>query len=467
MKLLRNINILKILKIMCIVLCTVFLFTACGDKGGQTGPSSDKQQAIEEARSAKGSDCIQAALLKLMYNGLGEMAGKVYADLSSEDLLSLLMLAFSVWMAFQILRHVSSTSPESLSEFWTKVLRKAAICMACGVLASSQQNILYAVNTFVMPIYVTILEFASSILAILGTEEAKPLVISGTVAEDIGGTIEEPVNFQMGACSIGNEKIEMTEKEFPPNIVNLMGCMACSVSDRLNIGYTVALLMMCSGNFFAVLVSIFLFVAFTIVKWGFALYLVDSIFRMTMMITIMPFLILFFPFEQTRKWTVTGFKVILNSAAIMLCLAMLIGMTIYAMEQMFTNPSFGDFGSKETYENLGTVSLAMMFMGFVIIKVAGLAVSLSEKVTGGGGEARFQKKIQQLVAVLAHALVLIISHGGSSTVQSAMAYSARIRNIVEKIQKAKAKIEKAKQAMNRMAGRQKQGGGQQDEGGEA
>lgn len=463
MKHLRNINIWRILKILCIVLCAVFLFAACD--GDQTGPNgADKQTAIEEARSS-GSDCIQASLLGMMYNGLGEMAAKVYSDLSSEDLLSLLMLAFSVWMAFQILRHVSSPAPESLAEFWTKVLRKAAICMACGVLASSQQNILYAVNTFVMPVYVTILEFASSILAILGADEAKPLVITGTVAEDIGGTIEEPVNYQMGQCTINTEEIKMTEKEFPPSIVDLMGCMACSVSDRLNVGYTVALLMMCSGNFFAVLVAVFLFVAFTIVKWGFALYLIDSIFRMTMMITIMPFLILFFPFEQTRKWTVTGFKVILNSAAIMLCLAMLIGMTIYAMDKMFTSPSFGDFGAKETYENLGTVSLAMMFMGFVIIKVAGLAVSLSDKVTGGGGEARFQKKIQQLVAVLAHALVLIISHGGSSTVQSAMTYAQRIRNIVEKIQKAKAKIEKAKQAMNKMAGRQKQGG--QGEGGEA
>lgn len=471
MKHLKDINIWRILKILCIILCAVFLVTACGSDKDEAsfGPGEDKEQTLAAQR-----DCVQAKLLEMIYSGLGAMAGNVYNNLVKEDMLSLLVLAFSIWMAYQILRHISATSPESLSEFWTKILRKATICVACGLLVSSTKNIYYAVDTFVLPIYVTLLEFASAILQLLGGQpgaDTTSIEIVGDVAEDLDGVLAEPIKHKMtdGGCMITNSSsISWRDGgDFPKAPVNLMGCMACAVSDRLNVGYSISMLMIKSGNLFAVLVAIFLFLSFTIVKWGFALYLVDSIFRFTMMITIMPFLIMFFPFEQTRKWTTVGFKVILNSAGMMLCLAMLIGMTVYAMESLLNNPDIGDFGSKETYENFSTVPLSMMFMGFVIVKVSGLAVSLSDSVTGGGGEARFNKKVTALVGTLANALLLVLSWGSSTAVSAAVEHSRRVAEIVQKVQKAKAKIDKIKQKMNQMAGRQQQNkGGGDDDGGD-
>ena len=488
MKLLRNINILKILKILCMILCMVFLLSACADNpGGKMGPSDDKQETIENQRDCyidvssnkmvcpdtdsgmqSQRDCIQASLLEMMYGGLGEMANNIYEKLTAEDLMSLLAMAFSLWMAFQILGHVAATTPESLSEFWTKILRKAAICVACGILASSTENIYYAINTFVLPIYITLLEFASTILELLGSEpgaDTTQIVIEGNIADDISdsGSLVEPIKHKMSdaACLLKDTAgIKMESGKFPQEPVQLMGCMACAISDRLNIGYTISMLMMSSGNILSFLVAIFLFCAFTFVKWGFALYLVDSIFRFTMMITIMPFLILFYPFEQTRKWTTVGFQTILNSASIMLCLAALIGATVYAMEQLLNNPAIGDFGDKQTFENFGTTPLAMMFMGIVILKVSGLAVSLSNQVTGGGGEARFQKKVAALIGFIAEGLLLILSWGSSSTISAVAAYSRRVRMILEKVEKAKAKVNEIKQKMNQMAGRNNNNGGQ-------
>ena len=514
MKHLRDINIFRILKIMCIVLCAAFLFTACGegDDSSSIGPT-DKKQTIEAQRECyvdivkegdreigknvcpyedgdpngtqstlspskkddfKGStDCIQASLLKLFYGGLGKMASSVYGKLTNENLLSLMFLAFSIWMAFQILRHVSATTPESLGEFWTKILRKATLCVACGILASSPENIYYAVNTFVLPVYVTLLEFASAILEVLSTDSGdNKIEISGDLGKELEeGKIVEEYKHSLtdSACQISNAgQIEMTEGKFPDGPANLMGCMACAISDRLTVGYTIALLVMNSGGFpegfLMALVGIFLFVVITFVKWGFALYLVDSIFRLTMMITVMPFLILFFPFEQTRKWTTTGFKIILNSAGIMLCLAILVGTTIYAMDSLLKS---GDYGSKSAYEKFGTIPLSLIFMGFILVKVSGLAVSLSDSVTGGGGEARFQKKMAALVGTLANGLFILITWGSGSAVSAAVQHSQRIRNILEKIQKAKAKINKIKRKMDQMAGRnQNKGGGGQEGGGE-
>ena len=493
MKLLRNIDILRILKILCIVLCAVFLFTACSDskEGGQIGPG-DKKETIaaqhdcymeidtETGKSKtycpyedgegdkpeptavtnfdKGThDCMQASLLKLIYSGLGKMATSVYSKVTNENLLSLMFLAFSIWMAFQILRHVSAPTPESLGEFWTKILRKATLCVACGILASSPENIYYAVNTFVLPIYVTLLEFASAILGVLGNSEgSQTLTIPSDIPDAENGEITETYRYSMtdSACKISDsDSIEMKDNQFPQGPVNVMGCMACAVSDRLNIGYTIAALVMKSGGLLMTLIAIFLFCVFTFVKWGFALYLVDSIFRLVMMIIIMPFLILFFPFEQTRKWTTVGFKVILNSAGIMLCLAVLVGTTIYAMDDLLKS---GNYGSQGAYEKFGATALSLIFMGFVIVKLTGIAVSLSESVTGGHGETRFQKKMAALVGTIANGLFLIFTAGAGAAVSAAAAHSQRVRTIVEKVQKARAKVDKVKQRMNQIAGRQSQ-----------
>ena len=455
-----DINIWRILKILCIVFCMIFMLAACGSDSDEAtlGPrGKDKVQTIEAQR-----DCIQASLLNTMYGGLGKMAANVYNELTSEDLLSLLILVFSIWMAYQILRHVSATVPESLGEFWTKVLQKATLCAACGILASSTDNIYYTVNTFVLPVYLTLLEFASTVLQLLGNQpgaNTTEIVITGDVATDIGGTLTEPITHKMsdsGCILASTGNIKWSGEEFPPEPANMMSCMACAISDRLNVGYSISMLMMKSGNIFAFIVAIFLFLSFTIVKWGFALYLIDSIFRFTMMIIMMPFLILFFPFEQTRKWTTVGFQVILNSAAILLCLAMLIGMTVYAMESMFNNPDIGDFGSKNTYENFNLISLSLVFMGFVVITAAGLAVSLSESITGGGGEARANKNATAVLGTLGNGLLLLASMGASSVLQAAAAHSKRVRTMIEKVQKAQAKVNQVKQRMNQLAGREKQ-----------
>lgn len=500
MKHLRNGYIWRILKILCIILCMVFLFTACGSGEGQSiGAGGDRKQTIEAQRNCymevsedgktkticpkeegdtensqykEGThDCMQASILKAFYSGLGQMATSVYNKMTSENLLSLMFLAFSIWMAFQILRHVSATTPESLGEFWTKILRKATLCAACGILASSSENIYYTVNTFILPIYVTLLEFASAVLELLSKTPAAqsdtleiPIIPNNTpgaidFAKELASgngsvqAISEPLTHRLDnvACQItDSESIKMSENKFPDGPSNLMGCMACAVSDRLNIGYTIASLVMNSPGLFMTLIGILLFAVFTIVKWGFALYLVDSIFRLTMMIIIMPFLILFFPFEQTRKWTTTGFKIILNSAGIMLCLAILVGITIFAMEEVLKNGSYGD---SSVYEKFGTVPLSLMFMAFVMVKVSGLAVSLSESVTGGKGEARFQKKMAALVGTLASAVGVVLSWGASKAVTAALAHSARLRAVAEKVNKAKAKVNQVKNKLNRLAGR--------------
>ena len=264
-----------------------------------------------------------------------------------------------------------------------------------------------------------------------------------------------------GACQLPDtSKIEISTSSFPDEPLQMMGCMACAVGSRLDVGYRLAMYAM-SGGFFGFLVGCFLVAAFTITKLGFAMYLVDSIFRLDMMVIVMPFLILFYPFEQTRKWSITGFKIILNSSAIMLCLGVLVSMTILAMQKILLNDSMGEFGDTSVYQNFGVVPISLIFLGFVIIKASGLAVSLSESVTGGSGDTKFQKKMAALVGTVAKGLLVAFTAGSGKAITTIVEHSQRLRAAAEKIQKAKAKMQKAQQKMQHLAGRDK--GGDQEQ----
>lgn len=464
----------RILRTLCLAFGVIFMLVACGsDPGSSPMPSasetcdssgncenmneSEKADAQSKGFSEDSTKCWQGELLDLFYKPLSEMSLKVYSQLATSEVISLMMLAFSLWMAFQILRHVSSPSPESMGEFWTKILRKGTLCFACGYLASSPDNVLYVINTFVMPVYITLLELCGNVLDLVNKSpaaSAKALLLPGK------DEICEVYNYSMsgsGACQLPDtSKIQITTSSFPDEPLQMMGCMACAVGSRLDVGYRLAMYAM-SGGFFGFLVGCFLVAAFTITKLGFAMYLVDSIFRLDMMIIVMPFLILFYPFEQTRKWSITGFKIILNSSAIMLCLGVLVSMTILAIQKILVNDTMGEFGDTSIYQNFGVVPISLIFLGFVIIKASGLAVSLSESITGGSGDTKFQKKMAALVGTVAKGLFEAFTMGAGKGVTAVVERSQRLRAAAEKIQKAKAKAQRVQQAIQHLAGRDKGG----------
>lgn len=446
----KKTDLYRILKLLCIVFGVVFLLVACGN--GEGDPADDKSKLSANDKADAQSKCWQGDLLALFYKPLGDMSIKVYAQvLGANNIMSLMMLAFSLWMAFQILRHVSAPTPESIGEFWTKVLKKGTLCFACGYLASSNEGIFYVLNSFVFPIYLTLLELCGYVIDITAQSpeaQATSLKLAGS------GDICETYRYSMsGGCKLPDtSSIGLTNEKFPEEPLQMMTCMACAVGSRLDVGYHISMYAMSTG-LFGFFVGLFLLAAFTITKLGFAMYLVDSIFRMDMMIIIMPFLILFYPFEQTRKWSATGFKIILNSSAIMLCLGILVSMTVLAMQKILANESMGDFSNTSMYEDFGVVPISLIFLGFIIIKASGLAVSLSESVTGGSGDTQFQKKMAALVGTVAKGLFVAFTMGAGKVVTTAVEHSQRLKAIAEKVQKARAKAKKVREGMQRMAGR--------------
>lgn len=410
----------NIMRILLIVLCCLVFLTACSeDEGGTPIRTAEQGGEAPEVVADSQRQCWQEGLLRSFYSNIGAQTSNVYKALTSENVYATMMLIFSIWMALQILRHVSTTTPESLGEFWTKILQKGFLCIVCGMLASSTDQIVYAINNFVFPIFITLLEFASNIMDILSKANPDSNLSGVQIIPDSGekkDIICETYTHFMSSCTISNAasvKFDVAGG-MPQGPLDLMACMACSISDRLSIGYILAYKLFRVATILSVLVGIIIIVTFTIAKFSFVLYLVDSIFRLNMMMIIMPFLILFFPFTQTRKWTATGFKFIINSSAILLCLALLVSMSVVAMEEILLDHNLGfNFAEPKEYYNFGVVPMAMIFLGFLMVKISGMAVELAGKVVGGGGNTKFQKAIAAIVGTMASYALRFCTAGAS------------------------------------------------------
>ena len=456
----KTIKINNILKVLFIIFSALFLLTACStSEDGATAMS----QADPRAAADKQRTCWQSEFISIFYNTIGAQTIKVYTEQTKHNnLFGVVILGFSIWMAFQILRHIAAPAPESLGEFWNKIVRKAFLCAMCGILASSTDQIYYVLQNFIFPIYITILEFTSKILEVTANDPAaqiKAIKIASTFGDDVGesgkGYICEVYanQFQGTGCHFdGKMATNFSSGQFPKEPMEMMGCMACAVSDRLSVGFDVAIRLFKVGNFTAFCVACFLMICFTIVKFGFVFYLVDSIFRLNIILIILPFLIMAYPFEQIRKWSVSGFKIIISSSAIMLCLGLTISMTILAMQKMLTQKDL-DFGNSALYEKFGSIAMALIFMGFLIIKATGLAVELSSKISGIQTSADFQKKFKALVATIGKAVLHVFTVGGSKVATTIIDHVERLRQLREKYRKAKAKFDKARARINKLAGR--------------
>ena len=445
----KNSRLHNVLKILFIVFCTLFMLSACGMdmEGGSVIPKSSERGESAEQLANEHRKCWQAGLLRVFYTSISSQTVTIYSALTTENLMGIMMLAFSIWMAFKILSHVSSPAPESMGEFWTMVLQKAFLCLLCGILASSKGQLLYALNSFIFPIYITILDFASEILQVLNTQNPD-LSVAGIKLNAADGTsmcLAFDHSIANNGCKITNpEAIMFTEKSGMPDApLKMMECLACSVSDRLTIGYNIGWHLLQMTTLVSFIVGAILLAAFTISQLVFVLYLVDSIFRLNMILIIFPFLVMAYPFEQTRKWSITGFKIILNSSLIMLCLVVMVVMVILALSNvLMTGKQNGfDFGLISAYEDSGVVPMALIFTAFLVIKSSGTAVAMAGRIIGEGGDTPFQRHVQQLVGIIGQLAIATLSGGASK------GFSAMMDKVVQKspaLQKMSSKLSQIK-----------------------
>ena len=400
----KDVNIKQILRVMLVVLFAAFMLTACEQDdsiGGRSraamaapvGEDPISEETMKNASNAH-RECWQTGMIDLLYQNMGKIAMGMYAKIT-DGALPLMMIAFALWTIFRLLKFVGSFTEDSPAEIWNEIVRKLFVCLICGLIASSTTQNLWLLNTVVFPIYYAFLELGAAILNSAG--DGSNFKAGSTVLSFFQEklTLNEPV--MCSAPAIGKASIESLS--FPDGPRTMMNCMICTVNERLTLGFFLSFKVMDAPGFMSLITGLFILICFTIVKLGFIFYLVDSIFRFTMMAIILPILIMSYAFKQTSSWAKNGFLTIINSAALMMFMGIMMSMALLAMEKIITDNSdiFNDNANEMSFSEFSIPFMCIMLVGFLISSSVNLAQQVTDSLVGGNSDSLFQKRVGTFV----------------------------------------------------------------------
>lgn len=384
----KRYDIKRTLKILLSVLLMIIFVSACNNYGDEA-PSKiaeDQTQALTQG------SCWQKEILDPIYDIIGSVAMSMHTELTKSSI-AVVMMGFAVWLALKLFKFVGSTIEGSPAQIWNEILRKAFLCLFCGLLASNAGMIAFVMNTLIFPLYSAFLEFGSEILAISHADAAGNVNVKALTFAYFGETMD--LSKSNIICTIDEQLVAMQDS-FPTPMKDMMGCMICAVADRLAIGRHMALTAMRDGSLLAWVVGFLVWAIFLVVGLGFVFYLVDSIFRMGMMILFLPLLIIAYAFEATRKWTSSGFVNILNSAAFMMAFSIIIATALMSMTSLAAeNPTIFNPDKPELHAtNLSLAILCLLLIGFLIYGSMEVSAQLTKAIIGGKTTTTFQKNLK-------------------------------------------------------------------------
>lgn len=435
----KKFDITKILRVVA-MFSLVFMLFACGGNDAVTTAvnDTDGKPVSEDKMEANAKDCWQAAVVGTIYETTGKLTMSMYTRLT-EGAMALMMVAFALWLCFRMMKHVSSFTEESPAEVWTEVSRKFFICFACGLLASSTEGVLFVLNSIIFPLYNAFLELGSAMIQNVSGQKGGPFDYNARVMNiPFSGEVSTQYDIVCKAGVLSKASID----GFPGEPAKMMECLTCAINERLNFGIKLGWIVMLQKGVMAFFCGLILVCVFLFVKLGFAFYLVDAIFRFAMMVMIMPILIMAYAFKLTRKWTQIGFMTILNSAAFMMCIAIVMIMIFAATQQVLIE-------QKEVLEDKGSFAdfsvpfIMLLLIAFLTVGSLGVAKSIVDNLVGGGGDANVQKQFGKAVAAIGKTVLTWVT-GGIGRI--ALENSAKLR-------KLKAGVDALKVKMNSWAGR--------------
>lgn len=435
----KKFDITKILRVVA-MFSLVFLLFACGGNDAVTTAVNDTEgkPVSEEEMEANTKDCWQAAVVGTIYETTGKLTMSMYNRLT-EGAMALMMVAFALWLCFRMMKHVSSFTEESPAEVWTEVSRKFFICFVCGLLASSTEGVLFVLNSIIFPLYNAFLELGSAMIQNVSVQGGGSFNYNARVMNiPFSGEVSAQYDIVCKAGVLSKASID----GFPGEPAKMMECLTCAINERLNFGIKLGWIVMLQKGVMAFFCGLILVCVFLFVKLGFAFYLVDAIFRFAMMVMILPILIMAYAFKPTKKWTQVGFMTILNSAAFMMCIAIVMIMIFAATQQVLIE-------QKEVLEDKGSFAdfsvpfIMLLLIAFLTVGSLGVAKSIVDNLVGGGGQANVQKQFAKAVAGIGKAVLTWVT-GGIGRV--ALENSAKLR-------KMRAGANALKVKMNNWAGR--------------
>ena len=383
----KTVNILKILKLLMMACFVVLMLTACN---GDDNENKDQAPVPTNVSDQDQTACWQTEILNPLYSLMGKVALKTYRQMTS-GAMPLMMVAFALWMTKRLLEQLSSFKEETMGEVWTEIAKMFFLCFVCGLIVSKVDLLVLVLGDAIFPIYNAFLEFADSIL-----KAATPDMASKSVT--VWGKDFSIIDSQYPVVCNVTSTVHLTEDStgFPDSPKQMMNCMVCSVNHSLSFGMQVALEAMTKSSIVSWIVGLWTFVCFLFVKLAFVFYLVDTIFRFTVMVVMLPLMIMCFPFPKKRGILGKGVNNMFNSAGFMLFFAIIITMCIQAMNYILT--VFKDvFTGDDAFAEFSVPFVCMMMIAFLVISSIKIAGKLCDSLVGGKSNSAFQKDAKAII----------------------------------------------------------------------
>ena len=394
----KKLNILTLFKMLLVACLVVFTLTACngnekentaqtplsinGDSENSTASDDQIAQSVKEH-----SQCWQTEVVDVLYELMGKVALTTYKKMLG-GAFSLVMVGFAIWLALRLMKHLGSFKEETIGEVWTEILKMAFLCAVCGLIASQTTLVSWFLGDLIFPIYNAFLEFASEIM-----KAVVPSKAAGTLTA-FGDSVN--INNQITCAASTTVTWTADATGFPDSPRQMMDCMICAMAENLSFGMRLAFDTLKDTSFTGWIIGGLVFFCFLCVKLGFVFYLIDTIFRFTVMVVMLPLMIMAYPFPSTRGLLSQGVKNMINSAAFMMFFAIIVAVCIQAIAVVLA--SFKDvFSSSDSFKDFSIPFMCLMMICFLMWSSVSIAGKLCDKFVGGSSNSKFQKDAKALI----------------------------------------------------------------------
>ena len=384
------------LKLLFVLIAVVFL-ASCGKDDDQENlvpanveSESSLTYAAEVQKTKYASGCLGCQILVMIYDAVGDQVMKMHTDFTKASM-PIMMVAFSIWLALRLLKFVSSVSESNVGEVWNEVLRKLFICLICGLIAATPVALQSFVNLFIFPIYEAFLELGLKILQASGTGTTK------TVSFVVFGETITVEDANLG-CKL-DDSLTLGTSGFPAALRDGMTCQIQLLRKYLSVGSDIATTAMRQVGIQGRILGLILWCFFLIVRLFMVFYLVDSVFKMGIIILMLPLYVMSYAFGPTKKWATIGFTSIIASAGFLMCFSVIVSLCLTAMVNLIQGSPelFNPRDPEYCFSNLCLGYVCLLLVGFLIYGSMGVSQQMVSGLLGAKMSDQFQKNMKAAV----------------------------------------------------------------------
>ncbi len=312
-----------------------------------TGDALISRKTMDNIVGVVLKQCYICPIIDLVIDAMATAVDNIYSKVSS-GLVAMLSVLYALWIAMFVMGQISVFKQKSTPEFFENFIRKTILVIVVAIILSSASGLNYVLQMVVFPLINSFMQFGLLILNQSGAD------VSCSIPSDAFNSLSSVFSELSATIKC---LVEALHKSIAPGIV--LGGKMLSTD---------------SMSFWGRFIGLFLFVFFIILDMLFPLQIFDSLFRLAIMLMLLPVAIMFAAFELTRNYVK---KIVVYIAAVAVHLGIIsvvFGVCITVIEEvmLMVNDNYFDINSianmnDEQLKNKSSIEMNEIAMIAVLI----------------------------------------------------------------------------------------------------